>query len=298
MLNQVGASKADTIVKLVLIFFVSLLSFSVGTFVGKQVSDSDYKRAALEEDYKSFRQANHSRDQKASHDEKVSDEELRNLTEEFVNKEKVAMKKDDNYRDMALTKQGKEKNKAHVELSKEHSGYKKYTKNKLNEEFFESNEVKKEQQLAATYRDKFKKLTEKLFPEKKHKPSKKMIKADKGVNPVTKEAVRVATGKAPMKNPKKVRKPTSILPPVATSSIGKYTVQVASYANKEEAKAHALELKQKGWSAFYIPAEVRGRTWFRVSVGLFTNQKSATNFRKELMGNSSVSSAIIQKITQ
>ncbi|MBK7844822.1 MAG: hypothetical protein IPJ71_14245 [Bdellovibrionales bacterium] len=64
MLSQRGGSKADTVVKLVLIFFISLLSFSVGTFVGKQVSDSDYKRASLEEDYKSFRQASHGEESK------------------------------------------------------------------------------------------------------------------------------------------------------------------------------------------------------------------------------------------
>ena len=43
-----GNSKADTLVKVVLVFFISLLSFSVGTFVGKQVSDSHHRRMALE----------------------------------------------------------------------------------------------------------------------------------------------------------------------------------------------------------------------------------------------------------
>ena len=48
MLNQNGGSRTDTLIKLVLVFFLSLLSFSVGTFVGKQFSDSQHKIAALE----------------------------------------------------------------------------------------------------------------------------------------------------------------------------------------------------------------------------------------------------------
>ena len=303
MLNQVGGSKADTIVKLALIFFISLLSFSVGTFVGKQVSDSDYKRAELEEDYKSFRQASHGEDQKTNHDEKVSEEELSSLTEEFVNKEKEAMKKKDGHRDIASTQHDKKKAESKTKLSKEHSGYKKYAKGQMDEEFIEKDKVKKK--LLVAYRNKLKNLdkNKKTTSKEKYKSNRKVAKIDKKIKAspasVTKEANRVAAGKAPIKDPKKRRKPASILPSsVAISSIGKYTVQVASYVSKEEAKAHASELKQKGWNAFYIPAEVKGRTWFRVSIGLFTNQKSAMSFREELMGQSSVSSAIIQKITQ
>ena len=304
MLNQVGGSKADTIVKLVLIFFISLLSFSVGTFVGKQVSDSDYKRAALEEDYKSFRQAGHDEELKDDHEaDKVSDEELTSLTEEFVNKEKAAMKKDNGHREVASTKEKGHEGKVEAKPSKDHSGYKKYAKGKPSQEFVEKDEIKKNE--LAKYRDKLQaKNTAKHDAKKvKHEVTTKVVKLNKdnkdaAAAPVTKEASRVAAGKAPSADPKKVRKPTSILPSVATSSIGKYTVQVASYASEGEAKAHASELKQKGWNAFYIPAEVKGRTWFRVSIGLFTNQKSAMSFREELMRQSSISSAIIQRIVR
>lgn len=37
------SSKADTLVKVVLVFFISLLSFSIGTFMGKQVADHDHE---------------------------------------------------------------------------------------------------------------------------------------------------------------------------------------------------------------------------------------------------------------
>jgi len=42
------SSGTDTVVKVVLIFFISLLSFSIGTFVGKKFSDNQHKMATLE----------------------------------------------------------------------------------------------------------------------------------------------------------------------------------------------------------------------------------------------------------
>ena len=48
MLNRRGSSKTDTLLKLTLMFFVILLSFSAGTFLGKQFSDSQHKLSALE----------------------------------------------------------------------------------------------------------------------------------------------------------------------------------------------------------------------------------------------------------
>jgi len=35
---------ADFLVKVVLVFFISLLSFSLGTYMGKQVSDEQHER--------------------------------------------------------------------------------------------------------------------------------------------------------------------------------------------------------------------------------------------------------------
>ena len=39
---------SDALVKVVLVLFISLISLSVGTFIGKQVSDADHARMALE----------------------------------------------------------------------------------------------------------------------------------------------------------------------------------------------------------------------------------------------------------
>jgi cell division protein FtsN len=42
------SQKTDTMVKLALVFFISLLSFSIGTYVGKKYSDNQHKLALLE----------------------------------------------------------------------------------------------------------------------------------------------------------------------------------------------------------------------------------------------------------
>src|SRR5262245_11147935 len=92
MSGEKGASKADTLVKVVLVFFISLLSFSVGTFVGKQVSDSDHRRMALEGEYKADRNVASAGGEghEAEASGKISEKEVESLTEEFVNKEKAA----------------------------------------------------------------------------------------------------------------------------------------------------------------------------------------------------------------
>ena len=90
MSAEKGSSKADTLVKVVLVFFISLLSFSVGTFVGKQVSDSDHRRMALEGETKADRQVASSDENKDEESGKITAKEVDSLTEEFVAKEKNA----------------------------------------------------------------------------------------------------------------------------------------------------------------------------------------------------------------
>jgi hypothetical protein len=48
MSGEKYGSKTDVVVKLVLVFFIALLSFSIGTFVGKKFSDNQYKLSQLE----------------------------------------------------------------------------------------------------------------------------------------------------------------------------------------------------------------------------------------------------------
>lgn len=256
MANSGAGSKADAAVKLVLVFFVSLLSFSVGTFVGKKVSDANHKRADLENEYDiPGMQDRTVASVKASPDaEAVSDEEVAALTKEFIEAERNVASNDTADTETTNVVEKKE-------------GYKKMGANEV---------VKVEKKTKTTT------------------TAKKVNMNDK----VKTAADRIAKDMAPAKDVKVKKTPSKSLPAVATTAIGKYTVQVASYASEAEARVQVAKLKDKGYGAFYVPASVKGQTWYRVSIGLFTDQKSATNYRQEVIDSRVVSSAIVQRIVK
>ncbi len=275
MSAEKGSSKADTLVKVVLVFFISLLSFSVGTFVGKQVSDSDHRRMALEGEYKAERSVASTDDKAEGADETISDKEVESLTEEFVNKEKS--------REPAAADE--EQAEPAVEAKAEPSGYKAYPRNG------KATEPKAEAEAAPA-------KPEHKDAKAEHEHAAPAQAAVKKMDAPHAAAQKVAANKAPSDGMKEERKPNAVLPAVASSAVGKYTVQVASYAEESEAKNHAATLKGKGWNAFYLPATVQGRPWFRVSVGLFNNDKSAKEFRAQFLKESGSKTALVQKIVQ
>lgn len=297
MSGDKGSSKTDTLVKVVLVFFISLLSFSVGTFVGKQVSDSDHRRIALESEYSADRQV-------ASTDEsenKISDKEVESLTEEFVNKEKSAREPasaEEGHGDAAHVDHGaKPEVKATAEVAAAapagKEGYKSYPKKGETAAHAapaseDKSHAKAEKAEAAPVKEAAKAAPAKTAP------AKSMAKADGA----SKAAEKVANGKAPTDGAKEERKPQAALPSVASTAVGKYTVQVASYLSEGEAKNHAADLKGKGWQAFYLSADVKGKTYFRVLVGLFDSQGSANTFRAQFMKEANTKNALIQKIVQ
>lgn len=63
------SSGTDTVVKVVLIFFISLLSFSIGTFVGKKFSDNQHKMAVLEPQAASKESTTHHDEEAKEHHE-------------------------------------------------------------------------------------------------------------------------------------------------------------------------------------------------------------------------------------
>jgi septal ring-binding cell division protein DamX len=97
MLNEHGGSRTDTLIKLVLVFFLSLLSFSVGTFVGKQFSDSQHKIAELENNPAASAEGERSTASippdatKPEVSKAISEEEISKLSDEFVKKEKESV---------------------------------------------------------------------------------------------------------------------------------------------------------------------------------------------------------------
>lgn len=239
------SSKTDSAVKLAIVFFISLLSFSIGTFVGKKYSDNQYQLSALEPQKSPVSTSTSERNVASVETEKsgaMTDEEIAKLAEEFVAEDTVP----------ALESAA---NEADLE-NPVHKG-------------------------------------------DKHSPVTSNEEASSA-------ARNVASGKTPSQvvpTPKPTvngegRVPTSLPKDVAQYAVGKFTVQLASYADEDEAIRMATDLKSKGYTAFYVPANVKGKTWYRVSVGQFTTQKEAQNYRADFMNKTKIDSAIVQKISE
>ncbi len=64
----------------------------------------------------------------------------------------------------------------------------------------------------------------------------------------------------------------------------------------DAAKVKSEELKQKGFVAFPVEAQVNGKTWYRVSVGSFKTYKDATAYRTQFLKATNLTTAIVQKI--
>ena len=239
-------AKSDVIVKLALVFFISLLSFAIGTFVGKKYSDNQHKLATLEpKNAAKEDRAVASVDGHEKKHETLSDDEIKKLAEEFVADDSEEV--------------------AHSDEHKEHK---------------EDNHATAE------------------TPHKTKEPAQYTASAPKAeTHEPTEAAHQIIEGKTPHAPAKpQPRHPTSIPKDVAQYSVGKFTVQIASYATEDEAKKRANELKEKGYSAFYVPAQVKGKSWYRVSVGLFATEDEAKNYRKEFSTKSKIENSIIQKI--
>jgi len=259
-----GTAKADFFVKIVLIFFISLLSFSVGTFVGKQFSDSQYKMAQLEGDgYETQRDpaAVDPASLETTPPDALTEEDIASLEEEFSKGKTV---------DSDKSEKTTAKASSHAEATKDVAKQM-------------GNIVAKASQNAEAINH-------------EAKESKGSVKnLDQKIGEV---AHKVLNGQAPVSQHQEGRRTPSSLPKtVANDVIGKYTVQVSSYNNEPDAVEHTKALKEKGFSAFYIPATIKGKTWFRVNVGLYANSKEADDYRKKIIGQD-IKSAIVQKIVQ
>jgi len=264
-------AKTDVIVKLVLVFFISLLSFSIGTFVGKKYSDNQHKLAALEPG-KSEHGTREVASENAGHGEAakehgtakvgdgMSDEDIAKLAEEFV--------ADDTTATTTSTGHGEAKAEEHGAAA----------------EKTEKVAAHGKEEAPATANAKTRSL-EKAEP----LAAAKNIAHGKAVSAAVTEEKKVE---------KDTRAPSAVPKDVGQYSAGKFTVQVGAYAKEEEAQKIAGDLKSKGFSAFYIPANVKGQTWYRVSVGLFATPKEAQDYRTELMSKAKLNTALVQKIIQ
>lgn len=252
-----AAGKSDVLVKLVLVFFISLLSFSIGTFVGKNYSDNQHRRAALEPQ-NSHRAVASLSDKKnvAETSQTMSDDEISRLAEEFVDEDALLMN-DNTSKEVASN----------------------------NESAPSQTQTQEKKQAPAE-------------PVKGTSAPAITSASTPAQNIVAGQPAVPAKAAAPAQKTAENRLPSSIPKDVAHYSVGKYTVQIAAFPTETDAKARAEDLKNKGYSAFYVPANVKGKTWYRVSVGLFATEEEAKAHREEIMAKAKLTTAIIQKITQ
>ena len=241
-------AKSDVVVKLVLVFFISLFSFAIGTFVGKKYSDNQHKLAKLEPEAKAVHgERNVASDHESAehgtpssvknHNEKsemVSDEEIKKLTEEALKKEE-----------------------------------------------FIADDTKGEKPI--------------------HTPNvpKTAVKNAPHHDEALAAAQAFLDGKAPEAKDdakKEARIPSSLPKDVAQYAVGKFTVQVASYAEKADAEKKANQLKEMGYQANVFTAQVGGKNWYRVSFGLFASQNEALSEKQKYLEQNKTESALVQKI--
>ena len=62
-----------------------------------------------------------------------------------------------------------------------------------------------------------------------------------------------------------------------------WAVQVASLARRNDAEAIASGLRQGGYEAYVLTAEVEGKTWHRVRVGKFSDLRAAQHLQDSLI---------------
>lgn len=78
-------------------------------------------------------------------------------------------------------------------------------------------------------------------------------------------------------------KPVANTAPEAPNAMaGKYTIQLGSYNNLDEAKQFAEGFTVRGYSPIINEVKIEGKgTWYRVSLGLFNSVDEAKNYIKE-----------------
>ena len=285
-------SKTDVVVKLVLVFFVCLLSFSVGTFVGKTFSDNQHRLAQFEP-ASTEREVASTTEATTKPGDTLSDDEIAKLAEEFVN--------EDDGHAVAKTEQAADVHAAPAKTAAHDAAPAKVETAKADTHTPPAPvrnvaEAKPAAHAAPVARPAPQPVAEKLaqgHAADTH-AAKPAPKAPASTD--AKVTLKPDTEKKPV--------PSSLPEDVAASAIGKFTVQVASYPTEAEATKMTENLKGQGFGAFYVKADITDKktaatkTWYRVSVGLFQSQKEADAYKADLLSRSKVSSAIVQKITK
>ena len=274
--TEQSSSRMDTVLKMLLIAFVSLLAFSSGVYFGKQMSDSDHQLKALESDFNTQTYTAENAEGKATDVDAMADEEVASLTDKYMNGEKETAE-----RNVASADEHAAAPALHAAPAAHEAAAPAVTEEHAEEASHDEHEAKAPVHAAST----------------SGKPD--LSAAHKAAERVANNAAPIAnpTPKAPVKAADS-RVPTSLPKTVGGNNVVEFTVQVASYPTAAAAKERSDELVKKGFPAFPVEATINGRTWYRVSVGSFKTLKDATTYKGQLLKQAELSSAIVQKITR
>ncbi|MCM2282597.1 MAG: SPOR domain-containing protein [Bdellovibrionaceae bacterium] len=306
MKSQAGSSRFDTVLKMLMIAFVSLLAFSTGVYFGREMTENDHHLKALESNFDDSHQvaAEKNKDYDVSEEEAIAAEDVETLTDKYVKAEH------DNLADVAMDKTA---DKAMTEKSTAKAEHSKPAADHHDEQHAAPAAKAAVSQKAHAPAAKVRNVAsahevKPIVKQPAHHDSDAEIaaqlqKAAKSQKPdlsqVHEAARRVASNETPSAAPKaktESRVPSSLPKSVGAATDIEYTVQVASYPNLDEAKVHANDLVKKGFPAYPVEATIKGKTWYRVSVGSFKSMNEAGKYRTELMKQANLTSAIVQKI--
>ena len=297
--NNRGASKVDTLIKLVLIFFISLFSFAVGTFLGKKFSDKQHRIAQIEREYgKSSEERSvasispHSTDIKPK--TALSEADINSISEEFSQAETDEMKKVIAEAEAEIAEQTGEANAHDPNVANAHNTHAAEPANPHHtEKNIHAKAVAQTQKHAQV--DTHHNNAHAETSNTKHDSTRAVANTDA----VAKVAQRVAQGQIPVPVEKKVpsRIPNT-LPPKVSSSVAQFTVQIASYQSEAEAAAHAESLVNKGHKAFHFQAKVNSQIWYRVGIGTYVSQSIANDSLRALLKTQEIKSGFVTKVVQ
>jgi cell division protein FtsN len=246
-----GSSRLDSVLKLLLVAFISLLAFSSGVYFGKNMSDTEHQVKALESPSKATADSTEAaKNLDVKPEDALVDEEVAEISDKYVNGKEESAESDVIVEDGAGAKTEAPKVAAKTEVKAEPKT--------------DSSEVQKVAQRVA----------------RNEQPEEK--------------AEATSTEAAQVKKQK--RQPASLPKTVGYDPATQFTVQIASYPTEEEAKVRSSEMVKKGFPAYPVEANIKGKTWYRVSVGSFKTKQEAADYRTQLMKQANVTAAIVQPV--
>lgn len=274
------SQRTDSMIKLALVFFVSLLSFSIGTYVGKKYSDNQHKLSLLEP--KAEAPVAHTRSAGETMPEAMTGHE--GVT--FPDADSLAGHKPAGLTDLEVAK-----------LAEEFANDEEGTAFETEDSEGVAVASVKDEKTVGTIKNNAPVVRNAEVPMMHVEATKEAAK------PVAK-APSVASANTVTPTPKsdtrsEDRTPASVAPrnTAAKEASPMFTVQVGAYPTEAEAADMTQTLQRQGYKTSYVPANVNGKTWYRVSVGLFGTIKEAQDYKTEFLSKTKLGSAIVQRVS-